>query len=180
MLPCPCPPALCPSPCRDPSPGPSPSRKQPRPWPWPFLIAPARAVAAADSLPFLNSCPPLHPWPFRSGRAAAELLRMKKQPQPFRMKKQPAPVADSVPFLDAVPVADPENVPAVASVPAFHETAPAVAVAFSLDEETARPQTARTVSTLFIYIIGKQFTAVQDAPAVPVACRCIRGRIFAR
>jgi hypothetical protein len=38
---------------------------------------------------------------------------MKKQPQPFRMKKQPAPVADSLPFLDAVPAADPENVPAV-------------------------------------------------------------------
>ena len=138
---------------------PSPSRGAPL-HPWPFLIAPARAVAAADSLPFLNSCPPLHPRPFRFGRAAAELLRMKKQPQPFRMKKQPAPAADSLPFLDAVPAADPENVPAVASVAAFHETAPAVAVAFNLDEETARPlivcplssETARAVSTLFIYI----------------------------
>ena len=48
------------------------------------------------------------------------------------MKKQPVAAADSLPFLDAVPAADPENVPAVASVavsfPAEdEETAPAVA-----------------------------------------------------
>ena len=70
---------------------------------------------------------------------------MKKQPQPFRMKKQPAPAADSLPFLDAVPAADPENVPAVASVAADSmQTAQPAPVAVqdaapAAEDETAAP-----------------------------------------
>jgi hypothetical protein len=51
-------------------------------------------------------------------------------------------------------VAVPKFVPAVSSV-AFHETAPAVQ-----DEETAAP------FAYLLYIIGKQFTAVANVPAV--------------